>query len=460
MNFKLHSLVAASVAGSLMLGVTQHVYADSTEDIVNALVMKGVLTEEEGNLLLKGRRGEKEIAVQKASNNPTIEVGKKGLMIKTPDGENSIKFGGRMHADYVQHLGDDDLAGGVKGIDGTELRRGRIAMSGTVFKDFDYMIETEFGNDDATARDLFLVYHGFKKPLELTIGQQKHAMSMEIQESSNDIMFTERSVVQTLTVPYFDRALGVNLKGSGDNWNVQGGLYGDAIRPGDANADEGHGYAIRGTYALINEPEKVLHIGANYGYRKTSEDNSINSRDARFRYRTSNFSQLSLIDTRSFNDLEDIKLGLVEVSAMYGPFSFQSEFANATASRRTNADVDFNAFYAQVGWTLTGESRTYKGSDGEFKRLKPKNSFDLKKGKWGAWEVAGRFDQLDLQDKNVNGGEMKRMSLALNWYLNEDVRVMAGFTRAYDLSGGALRKTDGTFADDIDVYTLRTQWAF
>ena len=113
-----------------------------------------------------------------------------------------------------------------------------------------------------------------------------------------------------------------------------------------------------------------------------------------------------------------------------------------------------------MGWTLTGESRTYKGSDGEFKRLKPKNSFDLKKGKWGAWEVAGRFDQLDLQDKNVNGGEMKRMSLALNWYPNEDVRVMAGYTRAYDLSGGALRKTDGTFADDIDVYTLRTQWAF
>ena len=34
-------------------------FADSTEDLIDALVTKGVLTEDEGALLLKGRKAEK-----------------------------------------------------------------------------------------------------------------------------------------------------------------------------------------------------------------------------------------------------------------------------------------------------------------------------------------------------------------------------------------------------------------
>jgi len=70
MNFKLRSLVAAAVAGSFMVGFGTNAMADSTTDIVNALVSKGVLTEEEGSLLTKGHEGEKagqEKAMKKAS---------------------------------------------------------------------------------------------------------------------------------------------------------------------------------------------------------------------------------------------------------------------------------------------------------------------------------------------------------------------------------------------------------
>jgi polyhydroxyalkanoate synthesis regulator phasin len=58
MNFKLRSLVAATIAGSMMMGFGVNAMADSTTDIVNALVAKGVLTEEEGALLTKGRTDE------------------------------------------------------------------------------------------------------------------------------------------------------------------------------------------------------------------------------------------------------------------------------------------------------------------------------------------------------------------------------------------------------------------
>ncbi|MES2636793.1 MAG: porin [Pseudomonadota bacterium] len=458
MSFKLRQSVVA-VTSVMLFASGLNAMADSTEDIVNALVSKGVLTDEEGLLIIKGRAGEKEIAEKKVKSNPTLEVGKKGLVIKGADGDFSIKLGGRMHADYTNHTGDESLSGGKEAVDGTEIRRGRIALSGTVYKDYDYIIETDFGGDRISVKDLFLVYHGFDAPLDFTVGHQKHAVSMEIQESSNDIMFTERSLVSALTVPYFDRAIGINLKGFGDNWNVQGGVYGDSMTNGTSNKDEGKGFGARGSFAPINEADKVLHVGASLGYRKVSEDNLSNTKATEFSYRTTNLSGLKLSDAR-FTNMDDVSLAGVELAGMYGPLSFQSEYARASVSRTTGSDVDFDAFYAQIGYTLTGESRTYKGSDGEFKRLTPKNNFDWKKGTWGAWEVAGRYDELDLNDGNITGGEQKRVSLSLNWYLNDDVRVLAGYTRAFDLEDAPITKADGSDADDIDVYTVRAQWAF
>ncbi|HEY0563439.1 MAG TPA: porin, partial [Methylophilus sp.] len=145
MNFK--KCIAVSLSSAIMMAYGLNALADSTEDLINAFVSKGYLTEEEGQLMLKGRKGEKEAIEKKSRNNPTLEVGKKGLVVKDADGEFSIKLGGRMHADWSNHTGDESLAGGKEAVDGTEIRRGRIALSGTVYKDFDYMIETDFGGD-------------------------------------------------------------------------------------------------------------------------------------------------------------------------------------------------------------------------------------------------------------------------------------------------------------------------
>jgi hypothetical protein len=57
-NMKLCSGIAA-VSGALLLGLGANAMADTSTDIVNALVAKGVLTEEEGALITKGREGEK-----------------------------------------------------------------------------------------------------------------------------------------------------------------------------------------------------------------------------------------------------------------------------------------------------------------------------------------------------------------------------------------------------------------
>lgn len=387
-----------------------------------------------------------------------IKLGKKGLQIESDDGNFSMKLGGRMHADATYHNGADNLVESgttteADPIDGTEIRRGRIALSGTLYKDFDYIIETDFGGNGTSVKDLFLTYNGFE-PLEITAGHQKHAMSMEVQESSNDIMFTERSLVSGLTLPYFDRAIGLNLKSSGKNWSAQGGVYGEGMSGSGNNVDEGGGWAARATFAPVNTGTSVVHLGANIGQRRTNDDNS-----GTFRVETTNMSSFYLSEA-TVGDLDKVAVGVLEAAAMYGPWSIQGEYARAKAHRDVGSDADFDAFYVQMGWTLTGESRTYKGSDGEFKRLKPKNNFSLAKGTWGAWELAARYDQLDLNDQDIEGGEQKRATLALNWYLNENVRLMADYSRSFDLDNSPVTTASGDEPDDIDVFMVRTQWAF
>lgn len=459
MNVNLRRIVLAAVAGGLLSGVAAPAFADSTEDIVNALIAKGVLTEEEGGLLLKGRTGEKEAAAKAAKKQASVEVGKKGLVVKSGDGAFDMQIGGRLHVDVANHSNDDNLTGNVKAMDGTEIRRGRIYMKGHAYKDWEYMIETDFGGNKVGIKDLYLMYSGFDAPVEVTVGHQKHAVSMEVQESSNDIMFTERSMVSALTIPYFDRAIGMNVKGFGNNWNVQGGIYGDHVsQSANKNIDEGRGFGIRGTFTPILEKDRLIHLGLNYGYRKLDDNGQLGDKNE-FGYETTNASELKLFKTAVTN-METVKTGIAEFAAMYGPFSFQSEYAKTTVERKVGQDLDFDAWYAQVGWTLTGESRSYKGSDGEFKRLKPHNNFDWKNGTWGAWEVAARYDALDLVDSTIMGGDGKRYTIALNWYLNDNMRLMADYSKTFDINNGPVTKIGGGEPDNIDVYTVRAQWAF
>ncbi len=90
MNFKLRSLVAATLAGSMLMGFGANAMADSTDDILNALIAKGVLTEEEGALLLKGRTGEKEAAAEKKKTAVSAKNKDGSISFETGDGKNTM----------------------------------------------------------------------------------------------------------------------------------------------------------------------------------------------------------------------------------------------------------------------------------------------------------------------------------------------------------------------------------
>ena len=56
----------------------------------------------------------------------------------------------------------------------------------------------------------------------------------------------------------------------------------------------------------------------------------------------------------------------------------------------------------------------------------------------GAWEVALRFDQLDLDDTGagIKGGEMKTATLGLNWYPVNNVRFATNLIQVQSEKSG------------------------
>ena len=330
-----------------------------------------------------------------------------------------------------------------------------------MWEDFKYISEFDFADNDVAVKDLFVTYTGIDW-LEITAGHQKQSISMELQESSNDIMFTERSLVNAITGHAFDRAIGFHLKTKGKDWSAQIGAYGDTIGKNTTAGDESWGMTSRVTYSPINTKEQVVHLGAYGGFRESDDEYGIYNGKSNLKYETNHMSNLYLSKAGT-SKIENLSIAGAEAAYMQGPFSVQGEYAYSWLKRDGAPNVDVNAFYVQTGWTLTGESRSYKGSDGEFKRLKPAKNFSLKDGGgWGAVELAARYDQSDLNSTNMEADSEKAVTVALNWYLNENLRVMADYRRAFDVSnnGDFAGESDPGNLEEIDAFSLRGQWAF
>jgi len=77
----------------------------------------------------------------------------------------------------------------------------------------------------------------------------------------------------------------------------------------------------------------------------------------------------------------------------------------------------------------TSQSRKYRDQERScavFDRLRPKRNFLFPEGEGGpgGWELATRYSHLDMEDAGVDGGTLDTATVAVNWYLNPNTRIM------------------------------------
>jgi len=207
MNFNKKLAVAVSSAVLLMAG--QVALADSATDIVDALVSKGVLTEEEGKLITKGH-------TSKVSVTPVVKEKDGAFTLESANARNSISLTGRMHLDYRDSDIDGSLGASASTdrdtasmVDQFELRRARIGVKGKLAKDFKYEIVTNIPGT-ATVDIAYLDFARYDQ-VQIRAGKFKQPFGLEQLISSNNITMMERSYVDQ-TVP--GKKLGLQVMGS------------------------------------------------------------------------------------------------------------------------------------------------------------------------------------------------------------------------------------------------------
>lgn len=378
-----------------------------------------------------------------------VRLDHRGLNIASGDGDFEMKIGARLHVDGAVHSGD---TAGVEATDGSELRRARIELRGRFHRDWIWTAESDFADNDVSIKDFWLGYDGLQG-VALMAGHQKQPYSLAVEMSSNDIPFMERSIDNDLVIPFVDRAIGLRGDAHGDHWFFSGGVFGDSVAPG-APDDEGWGVVGRFVYAPVIEQTRIVHLGVRAAYREPDATGRIRMRDE-----TTHYSNLRIVDSGIITGTQSVLLYGPEAAFVYGPVSLTGEYNRADIGRSVASDLNFDSWHVEATWTLTGESRAaaYRLDAGEFKRLTGAREFSLANGGWGAWELAARYANLDLNDGAFVGGESNVFTTALNWYINSNVRLMFDYSRVIDTDAStALRDA----VQGLNVYQVRAQYTF
>ncbi|MGY3076872.1 phosphate-selective porin OprO/OprP [Bradyrhizobium sp. LM6.10] len=444
---------------------------------------------------LKGPAAPSSVVMTMPNNRPTI---------CTADNENCIAITSRVHWDvggFDYH--PNAAATSPQKLDsGENLRRARIGIIGKFFGDWNYALVYDFGGTSdgfggtaagslpgggvSGVENAYLSYTGLKPfggKMAIEAGIMDVPYTLDEATSSNDILFMERSSAQVIAV---NIAAGDFRSAAGTRWYndvfwagayVTGpstGAIHSASSAAPAGASEQYGAVARVAGQVVSGKDYSIHLGADAEWLIQPQRNLFaNTQTVTLSDRPElRLDPTTLVSTGAIANASSAQVYSVETAATYGPLILQGEYFWYNVDRGANTSmiptgfpsVKFRGGYAQAGYVLTGESRTYNAANATYNGVKPAHPFSLEGGGWGAWEIAGRFSTIDLNDQlatptGIAGGRQTVYTLALNWYVNGNVRFMLDY-----LHGDITRRTSAVNGGDagarFDAVAMRTQVAF
>ncbi|MCW3798074.1 porin [Sphingomonas sp. BN140010] len=326
--------------------------------------------------------------------------------------------------------------GGYDYNNGTAFRRARLGVEGTAFKWFNYRLEVDFAGNAVNLTDAYLQYTKIPKTV-LTLGQHKAPFGLESNNSDNYNTFLERGMfTNAFGNAGAERRIGLSATyGARENLNIAVGLFGDnesisrsSAAPVTDTPDESWGVNGRITWEPLLQPNRILHLGA-AGYYRTA----LKSGDTEDAVRLTDRPNIrvdngNIADSGVITGVRSLQYGGMEAAAVLGPLTLAGEAGRLWLVRPGLSDQHFTGFYGYASYFLTGESRPFKA--GNFDRVKPFR--ELGKDGLGAFEVALRYDRLDLSNTPVlvrRGNDARSWTFGINWYFNPYAKLMVNYVR-------------------------------
>jgi phosphate-selective porin OprO and OprP len=419
------------VAGALFGSAVMPAQADNAAmmELLKVLRDKGTISAHDYETLTNAAKADKEAmdADKEAMQADTAEVKEAAaklpkittdgkLKFESPDGHWSFQPIGRVMWDAVDADGD-----GYPDFHGTELRRARLGFEGEIY-DWGYKFEADLADGNASIKDAYVSYGTMfdENKFGLKMGQSQIAFGFNTAASSKYMTFMDRPW-------YADSALsparesGLVAKLSDHRWSVASSVTVGEFDDGETDeAVDGTTSALRGTYVpYMQDKNHIVQVGAGYMGVSSGKDGFSYSQ-----HLVAHKDNTKIVSTETISqaDFDGIDAFEGDVVGIFGSFHTLAEYNNFTAkSDISNSDIDIDSYSVEAGYFLTGESMKLK--HGLWSGIKPISPY-------GAWQVAARYEKMDIDGHAVAGDDKAdKWTVGLNYYPTQNTRLMLNYDK-------------------------------
>lgn len=304
-----------------------------------------------------------------------------------------------------------------------ELRRARLSIKSTFADDWKTKLQLSYDDDEFDVKDAYIRYDGWNA-IDLTIGQQKEPFGLEKLTSSRNLLMIERSMASEAFAP--GRSPGISFSGGEKRWNWQLGYF---IPDEEESAITG-----RVSWQPWKKKNNFLHLGLAFSERE------LDAQEFRINESLEVHTSDSLLEGDNLV-IDNQSLAGVEALWQVGGFSITSEWQTLLVTDTTSQQYEYEGGYLQLGYRFGGTGRKYKNGV-------PKGLKNLSQS--GDWEVTFRASELHLNDEDESA---ETLSLGVNYYLNNDLKLMGNYLKGTTFEGGAEQETG-------NAVSLRLQYSF
>lgn len=409
---------------------------------------------------------EQEAAAARAKDGPQAVAGRDGFGVRTADNQFAFRLRGYLQADARVY--DDEAQTAAP--DTFTLRRVRPIFEGTLFGKYGFRFMPDFGQGSTQIFDA----HGdanFNPAFRVRVGKFKPGVGLERLQSATALSLVERALPTNL-VP--TRDIGVQVSGDllENRLTYELGVFNGVVDGGQATGGSGDRDSNSGkdvAARLFAHPFRAsetpwlqglgLGVAVTWGEQQGTATNAVLPA-----FVTPGQQTFFSYSAGAFADGERTRFApqfywYWQTWGLLGEYYLNNQRVRRGANVR---DVDVSAWQLTLNWVLTGEDASFGG-------VRPRQPFDPAAGGWGAFELVGRAQQLEVDDAAFAGTAATRLAdpstaarkatgfgLGLNWYLNRAVKVQAAFERTR-FDGGA---ANGGDRRDENVFFTRYQVSF
>jgi len=398
-----------------------------------------------------------ETAAARKASDTVVTAADKGFSFKSADNAFVVKFGGILRLDGREYL-DDPKGLGLR--DSFLVRTARPVLQATFFDVADARLMPDFGGGTAALWDAYVDLRPFPW-LGIRGGKFKTPLALERAQSEAAIVFPERAL-PTVLAP--NRDVGFELFGAllGGAISYEGGIFNGATDNSIEDVDTNHAKDFAGRIFLLpfkgNPQSPLAHLGVGFG---ASAGNArgiaavLMPRPAASvpvlpGYRTPGQQTFfSYLVNDAAADSTVLAKGLrtrwsPQAHYYVGPFGILGEYIQ---NKQRVVKGSNSATLKHSAWQVAAE--LVLGGKPTFEGVQVTQPFDPKKGTWGAFELAARYHELDLDNDAfpvyanpaTAASRARAFGAAFNWHWSRNIKLVVAFEQTR-FKGGAASNAD------------------